>query len=165
MERAPSAGDSKIRTLSFKKLKALAAVPVLFTGTACYQYRTSGPDAVQPGQVVQVDLTAPGAAALAPSIGPNATALNGRVLTRAGDDVTLAVTQINRGNDPEQFLKGDEISFSLANVSAIRLRSFDKQRTWLAVGGVVAAVVVGQIFVDQAGIFSTKGGPGSGTTK
>jgi hypothetical protein len=143
----------------------MAAVPVMFTGTACYQYRTSGLDAVQPGQVVQVDLTAPGAAALAPSIGPNATALNGRVITRAGNDVTLAVTQIDRGTDPEQFLKGDPISLSLANVSAVRLRSFDKQRTVLAIGGIVAALVVGEIFVDQAGIFSSKGGPGSGTTK
>jgi len=142
----------------------MAAVPVLLTGTACYQYRTSGPDAVQPGQVVRVDLTAPGAAALASSIGPNATALNGRVLTRAGNDVTLAVTQINRGAEPEQFLKGDPISFSLANVSSVQTRSFDKQRTWLAIGGVVAAVVVGQIFIDQSGVFASKGGPPS-TTK
>jgi hypothetical protein len=145
-------------------MKLMAAVPVIFAGTACYQYRTSGPDAVQPGQVVHVDLTAPGAAALASSIGPNATALNGRVLTRAGNDVTLAVTQIDRGADPEQFLKGDPISFSLANVSGIRLRSFDKQRTMLAVGGIVAAVVVGQIFIDQSGIFSSKGTV-SGSTK
>ena len=142
----------------------MAAVPVLLTGTACYQYRTSGPDAVQPGQVVRVDLTAPGAAALASSIGPNATALNGRVLTRAGNDVTLAVTQINRGAEPEQFLKGDPISFSLANVSSVQTRSFDKQRTWLAIGGVVAAVVVGQIFIDQSGVFASKGAPPS-TTK
>jgi len=85
------------------------------------------------------------------------------VITRAGNDVTLAVTQIDRGAQPEQFLKGDPISFSLANVSGVRLRSFDKQRTWLAVGGVVAAIVVGQIFVDQSGIFSTKGAPPSST--
>jgi hypothetical protein len=136
-----------------------AAVPVLFTGTACYQYRTSGPDAVQPGQVVHVDLTAPGAAALASSIGPNATALNGRVLTRAGNDVTLAVTQIDRGAAPEQFLKGDPIAFSLMNVSSVQLRSFDKQRTALAIGGIVGAIVIGQIFIDQSGIFATKTAP------
>jgi hypothetical protein len=147
-----------------KYWKMMAAVPVLFAGTACYQYRTSGPDAVQPGQIVQVDLTAPGAATLASAIGPNATALNGRVITRAGNDVTLAVTQIDRSNGPEQFLRGEPISFSLANTAAIKLRRFDKQRTFLAVGGVIAAVVVGQIFIDQSGIFSNKGTT-SGNTK
>jgi hypothetical protein len=137
---------------------------MLLIGTACYQYRTSGPDAVQPGQIVHVDLTAPGAAALAPTIGPNATALNGKVLTRAGNDVTIAVTQIDRGAAPEQFLKGDPVSFSLASISSVQLRSFDKQRTVLAIGGIIGAIVVGQIFVDQSGIFSTKGG-GSTSTK
>jgi hypothetical protein len=147
-----------------KYWKLVAAVPAMFAGTACYQYRTSGPDAVQPGQIVHVDLTAPGAAMLASTIGPNATALNGRVLTRAGNDVTVAVTQINRSNGPEQFLKDEPISFSLANASGIQLRSFDKQRTVLAIGGVIAAVVVGQIFIDQSGIFANKGVT-SGNTK
>lgn len=140
----------------------MAAVPVILTGAACYQYRMSGPEAVQPGQIVHVDLTAPGAAALASSVGPNATALSGRVLTRAGNDVTVAVTQIDRASGPEQFLKDEPISFSLANAAGIQLRSFDKARTALAIGGVIGAIVVGQIFIDQSGIFAAKGGaPGS----
>jgi hypothetical protein len=146
-----------------QKWKMMAAVPAIVAGTACYQYRTMGPEAVQPGQIVHVDLTAPGAAALASAIGPNATALNGRVLTRAGNDVTLAVTQIDRGSAPEQFLKGDAVTLSLANVAGLQLRSFDKQRTALAVGGVIAAIVVGQIFIDQSGIFVNKNGPGGAT--
>ena len=142
----------------------MAAVPVMFAGTACYQYRASGSDGVLPGQIVHVDLTAPGAATLAPTIGPNATALNGRVLTRAGNDVTLAVTQIDRSSGPEQFLKGDPISFSLDNALGIQRRSFDKQRTVLAIGGIVAAIVAGQVFIDQSGLFTNKG-VSSGNTK
>lgn len=136
----------------------------MLAGAACYQYTSSGPDGVQPGRIVHVDLTAPGAATLASTIGPNATALNGRVLTRAGDDVTIALTQIDRGLAPEQFLKGEPISLSLGNFSAIRLRSFDKQRTALAVGGIVAAVIAGRVFLDQNGLFSNKG-TSSGNTK
>jgi len=113
---------------------------------------------------VHVDLTAPGAATLASAIGPNATALNGRVLTRAGNDVMLAVMQIDRSNGPEQFLKDEPISLSLDNLSAIQLRSFDKQRTALAVGGVVAVLVAGRLFLDQDGLFSNKG-TSSGNTK
>lgn len=142
----------------------MAAVPAIVAGTACYQYTSSGPDRVQPGQIVHVDLTAPGAATLAPAIGPDATALNGRVLARAGNDVTLAVTQIDRANGPEQFLKGDPLSVSLNSIAAVQLRSFDKARTALAIGGVIAAVVVGRVFIDQSGLFSNKGVT-SGNTK
>ena len=125
MAPAPPASASEIRGPLFRNVKYFAAVPVLLAGTACYQYRTSGRDAVQPGQVVHIDLTAPGAAALAPAIGPNATALNGKVLTRAGNDLTLAVTQIDRGSAPEQFLRGEPISLSFDNVLGIRMRRFD----------------------------------------
>lgn len=137
---------------------------MLSTGTACYQYTTSRPDALQPGQVVHVDLTIPGAASLASAIGPHATALSGKVLTRAGNDVTLAVTQIDRGTEPEQFLKGDPISFSLDNTSGVQVRSFDKPRTALAIGGVIVAVIAGKVFIDQSGIFVNKNGV-SGSTK
>jgi hypothetical protein len=153
-----------IRKPLSRNWKIGAAVPVILAGAACYQYRTSGRDAVMPGQVVHVDLTAPGAAALAPAIGPNATALNGKVLTRAGNDLTLAVTQIDRGTAPEQFLKGEPISLSFDNVSGIRMRRFDKQRTVLAIGGIIAAVVAGQAFLDQSGLFTSKG-VGSTNTK
>lgn len=164
MAPAPPASASEIRGPLFRNVKYFAAVPVLLAGTACYQYRTSGRDAVQPGQVVHIDLTAPGAAALAPAIGPNATALNGKVLTRAGNDLTLAVTQIDRGSAPEQFLRGEPISLSFDNVLGIRMRRFDTPRTVLAIGGIIAAVVAGQAFLDQSGIFTNKG-IGSGNTK
>jgi hypothetical protein len=122
------------------------------------------PDAVQPGQIVHVELTAPGAAALASTIGPSATGLNGRVITRAANDMTLAVTQIERSNGPEQFLKGDPVSFSLGNIAGLQRRSFDKARTALAIGGVIAAVVAGQLFIDQSGVFTNKN-TNSGNTK
>lgn len=144
--------------------KSVAAVSAMLAGTACYQYTSSGPEGIQPGRIVRVDLTAPGAATLASTIGPDATALNGRVLTRAGDDVTLAVTQIDRANGPEQFLKGDPIALTLGNLSAISLRSVDKQRTVLTIGGIVAAFVIGRVFLDQDGLFSNKGTP-SGNTR
>jgi len=158
----PAWASNIVKTLL--KLGKLMTVPALCAGTACYQYQTMRPDAVQPGQLVHVDLTAPGAAALASAIGPSATGLNGRVLTRAANDVTLAVTQIERSNAPEQFLKGDPVSFSLDNIAGIQVRSLDKQRTALAIGGVVGAIIVGQVFIDQSGIFTNKN-TNSGNTK
>src|SRR4051794_21877737 len=81
------------------KRKSLLILPMLLCG-ACYQYLAAAPESVQPGQVVHVTLTEPGSSGLSTSIGPNATALDGRVLTRAGGDVTLALTQIARSSGP-----------------------------------------------------------------
>jgi hypothetical protein len=113
--------------------------------------------------VVHVTLTPAAAAALASTIGPNAASVDGRVLSRAGADVTIAVTQIARTEGPEQFLQNEPLTFSLAGASALGVRSWDKGRTLLAAGGIVAAVVAGQIFIDQSGIFAPKGGVSSST--
>jgi hypothetical protein len=141
----------------------MAALPAIVAGTGCYQYQDSPTDAVRPGQVVHVTLTPAAAAALASAIGPNAASVDGRVLSRAGADVTIAVTQIARTEGPEQFLQNEPLTFSLAGASALGVRSWDKGRTLLAAGGIVAAVVAGQIFIDQSGIFAPKGGVSSST--
>jgi len=134
----------------------LAAAPVLCTGAGCYQYQAYDSARIQPGQVVRVEL-APGAgAALASTIGPNATTLDGRVLSLTPADVTVALTQITRSVGPEQFLHDEPVSLPLSSVAAFRVRAVDKPRTALAIGGIIAAVVAGQVFIDQSGIFGGK---------
>ena len=151
-----------MRTMT-RAIVLTAAVPAMIVGTGCYQYQEFRTDALQTGQTVHVSLTAPGAVSLAPSIGANATGLNGRVTSRAGTDLTLALTQIDRSNGPEQFLRDEPLTLSLANIASAQVRSFDRPRTLLAIGGIVAAVVAGQIFIDQSGIFSTKRTISTGT--
>jgi hypothetical protein len=154
-----------IRNRSFQNAKnLLAVVPVLCAGTACYQYQPAPLTAVTPGQAVRVTLTPSGAAALASSIGPGATSLDGRVLQRTDAELTLALTQIARGPDePEQFLQNEPLTLPLTTAGTFAVRSLDKPRTVLAAGGIVALVIAGKLFLDQPGIFSTKTTVSQGT--
>jgi hypothetical protein len=152
-----------MRERIFKNLKLMAVVPVLGAGTACYMYQPAPLTAVEPGRSVRVTLTPEGAAGLASTIGPGATTLDGRVLARTPADVTLALTQIQRGEGPEEFLQNDRLTLPWNGTSSVAVRSLDKPRTVLAAGGIAAVVIVGKIFGDQAGIFSTKSTVSSST--
>jgi hypothetical protein len=102
-------------------------------------------------------LTPAAAGALASTIGPGATSLDGHVMQRTNADVTLALTQIARGPDePEQFLQNERLTLRLASGSAFAVRTFDKPRTALAAGAVVALVVAGKVFMSQPAIFGTR---------
>lgn len=131
----------------------LVQIGLIALTTGCYEYQSSDVGRVQPGQIVQVTLTPTGSAALAASIGPSATSLDGRVLARDDNDVTLALVQITRSVGQEQFLHDEPLSFSLSNIESWRVRTFDKSRTALAVGGILAAVIGGRAFIDQSSLF------------
>jgi hypothetical protein len=142
----------------------IAAVPMLCVGAACYQYQPAPLSAVQPGQAVRVNLTLDGGAALASAIGPGATALDGRVVRRDDREITLALTQIMRAADqPEEFLQNEPLTLPLTGGATFSVRSLDKGRTVLAAGSIVALIVAGKAFIDQPGIFTTKGTVSQGT--
>ena len=102
-----------------------------------------------------VTLTAPGASALSSSIGPNATraqrphshARRQRCDDRAHADRPPAP----RGR---QFLTDEPLTLPLSSV-ALLVRGSDR-RAALAVGGILAAVVAGQIFIDQSSVCSPR---------
>lgn len=129
----------------------------------CYEYRTYDAASVHAGQTVRVALTPSASTELAASIGPSAALLDGRVVDRSGAGVTLALTQITRSAGSEEFLHDEPLSLPLGNVSAWRVRSLDRPRTALVIGGIVAAVVAGRVFLDQSGVFSARGAVASST--
>jgi hypothetical protein len=140
----------------------IAAVPVL-TGTACYQYRAAPVESIEVGKIVHATLTADGTREAVSMLGPAATGIEARVVSRTPADVTFAVTRIERSYGPEQFLRDEPVTLPLSSLGMLEVRSPDRARTILAVGGILAAVIAGQVFVDQAGVFSTKGAPPSST--
>ncbi|HXT15100.1 MAG TPA: hypothetical protein VN706_05690 [Gemmatimonadaceae bacterium] len=149
----------------FKNYTILTAtVPAIIVGTGCYGYESAPRTAVRPGQSVRVTLTPAGAAALAGSIGPGATSLDGRIVRRTDTELTLALTQVARGPDqPEEFLQNEPLTMSFANGETFAVRGLDKTRTALTVGGIAALVIAGKAFISQPGIFTTKGGVSQST--
>ena len=134
-----------------------------FFGTACYEYHAADVAAVRPSEVIHVVLSPEAAVALKPSIGPNASTLDARVIGVEADRLRLAVTQIARSVGPEEFLQGEQLELPLAGASVISVRRFDRSRTILAVGGIIASAIAAASFANQPTIAVMRGGPGATT--
>lgn len=145
-------------------LGLVAAVPVITTGTACYEYHTTAVSTIRPDQTVHVVLSPEAAASLASTIGPNASSLDGRVMAVDSRVMKLNLTQIARSVGPEEFLKNEPIDVPVSGASSVTVRSFDRVRTFLVFGGLIASAIAAHAVTDQPGIAAIKGGP-PGATK
>jgi hypothetical protein len=141
----------------------LAAVPVLVAGTACYEYRSAPVESIEVGKVIHATFTPDGSRAAVAALGPQAAGIEARVVSRTAADVTFAVSRIERAVGPEQFLRDEPVTLPISSLGMLEVRSADRPRTALAIGGIIAAVVAGQVFINQSGVFSTKGAPPSST--
>ena len=79
----------------------VASVPVLVAGTGCYEYHSASIASVRPTETVHVALSPEATVSLASTIGPNATMLDGEVLSVDANTLRLAVTQIARAVGPD----------------------------------------------------------------
>lgn len=114
---------------------------------------------VRPGERVSVVLVPSEAPALAPLLGPDAASVQGKLTALAPADMTIALTQIARGSGPEQFLSDQPVTLPRQSAASIAVRRLDRPRTLLAVVGIAAAIVAGQVFINQSGINGAKSGP------
>jgi hypothetical protein len=151
------------RSLFTRTLRFVAVVPVLFAGTACYEYHDAELSAVRPNATVHVVLSSDASTSLASTIGPNATSIDGRVLSIDRTTMRLAATQIARVVGPEEFLRDEPIDLPSKGALQISMRSFDRARTILAIGGIIAGVFVAHAATDGPAIGTVRGGPSSGT--
>jgi hypothetical protein len=118
---------------------------------------------VRPDATVHLVLSAEAATALASTIGPNATAIDGRVMSIDTRTMRLAATQIARAVGPEEFLRDEPIDVPAWGALSISTRSVDRLRTVLAIGGIIAGAIAAHRLTDQPGIVSTRGAPVMGT--
>ena len=135
----------------------------MFASTACYEYRDVRLSDVRPNADVHIVLSTEASTSLARTIGPNASSIDGRVLSVGDRTMRVAATQIARVVGPEEFLRFEPIDVPAAGALSISIRSFDRPRTILAVGGILAAAIAAHVVSNQAGIFSTRGGPPTAT--
>jgi hypothetical protein len=146
-----------------RTLRFWAVVPALFAGTACYEYHDAPLSAVRPNATVHVVLSSDASMSLGSTIGPNATSIDGRVLSIDGTTMRLAATQIARAVGPEEFLHDEPIDLPSNGALLISMRSFDGARTILAIGGILAGAFVARLATDGPAIVTVKGGPSAGT--
>ena len=120
--------------------------------------------AVRPNETVHVVLSSDASSSLAGTIGPNATSIDGRVMSIDSSRIRLAVTQIARVLGPEEFLQYEPIDVPTRGALTISVRSVDRVRTVLAFGTLLAGVFAARMWSTSPGLVSTTGAP-AGTSK
>jgi len=141
----------------------IAALALLSTA-GCYEYHDGRISDLRPNATVHVVLSAEATTSLASVIGPNATAVDGQVVSVDTATMRLAVTQIARAIGPEEFVHDEPIDVPIRGALSISTRTVDKARTVLAIGGLLAAVFGARAATSQAGVTTVKGGA-QGATK
>jgi len=115
-------------------------IPLL--ASACYTRRqldTLGP---APGSTVRVALRPDAAPRLMALIGPDASAVDGRVLAGPPDTLLLGVTRVLRRNERTEAWRGERVALARSWVASVEGRRLSMSRTALLAAGFVAVVVV-----------------------
>ncbi|MGQ0537449.1 MAG: hypothetical protein ACT4R6_00760 [Gemmatimonadaceae bacterium] len=117
------------------------------------------------GKQISLELTDAGAVLLAPSLGAQLEAVNGRVAMASDTAISLGVTSTRHRNGRESLWSGERVSVPLTAVARMQERRLDKQRSWLASGLAVAGVLLlGAAFgVTGTGLDGLFGGRGGGS--
>jgi len=149
--------------MSRTTLRTLALPFLAAPAFGCYEYHATTVGAIRPAQTVHVELSPAGSVSLASMIGPNATMLDGQVLSVDSDRLRLAVTQIARSAGPEEFLKNEPIDVPRSSAAMVTVRSVDRPRTLLAIGGLALGVLVAHIVSNEPGVVTSKSGSSTGT--
>jgi hypothetical protein len=139
------------------------SVAALAVSAGCYQYHDAPVTTIRPDETVHVVLGSDASTSLAASIGPNATSIDGRVLAVDSNRMRLAVTQIARAIGTEEFLQNEPIDVPTRGAVVVRVRSVDRFRTVLAVGGLLAGVFAARTLTTSPGVVSTTGAPAGGS--
>ncbi len=131
--------------------------------SACYRYSPSEPLAVRPGAAVRFELTAPGAARLAPVLGAGTTAVEGTVLAASDTGYRIAMSATRKASSSDRIgWAGEQVALPRDAVERVELRALDRRRTLgvaaLALLGAVAVKVLINSFDALAG-----GDDGGGT--
>jgi hypothetical protein len=123
--------------------------------SGCYKWTPLETVTPASGTRIAVDLTSVGTDTLARYVGPNAVAIEGRVLEAEASDLLLAVSVVRKRNGEEDFWKGEAVSIPRATISGLRQRRLAAGRTLLVAGAVAALGAT-------VGAAASSGGSGGG---
>ena len=138
---------------------ALLALPV----GGCHEYVPLREGSATPAGVVRVRLTDVGAVAVAASVGPHATVLEGRLVSHGDTSFVLGVTEVTRSDGSDQTLNGDVVTLGRSSVQEVRVVRTAVVRSVLTGA---ALVVVAILAAKGLGAGSADGGPrGAGGTQ
>lgn len=144
---------------------ALAALLLAATPAAgCRSYAPLRPDAGVAGRQVRVRLTPEGGSALAPTIGPRGTALEGTLVSADDSAVTMDVRAVTRTSGDDERWPGERVRVERRSVAGVEVVRMSVRRSLLLAGGVAAGLWLLRSAFDggEGGARLPGGGGGSG---
>lgn len=144
------------------RLGTLSVVTATLLTAACHTYTPVAGQSVAPGGTVRVRLTDTGAVAVAPSVGPYARAIEGRVGSVTDSTVVLAVTGLTRANGQDETWRGESVAVPRSGVADMAVPKLSRPRSWLLAGGLMAGAAALGAVLGGAGQNVGRGGSGGG---
>jgi hypothetical protein len=143
------------------RLGTLSVAAATLLTTACHTYTPIAGQDVTPGGTVRVRLTDNGAVSVAPSVGPYARSMEGRVSSISDSAMVLSVTELTRANGQEETWRGESVTVPRSGVADMAVPKLSSTRSWLLAGGLVAGAAALGAVLGGAGQNVGKGGGSS----
>jgi len=125
-----------------------AGCALLSFGAACFQYRAASPAGLPAGAHAAVALTDSGAVLLAPTVGPRAARLEGRLVAAEPSAVTMAVSTIVRARDQAESWPRESVRVPMTAVRQFQVRRLDGPRSALLAGALLAGLVTTRAVIE-----------------
>jgi len=134
-----------------------ARVVTLATATAvpgCYQYVPVSPASPDPGSVIRVDVDDEAATALTSVLGPGVLRVNGRLLDRTDESVSILVESYQTSRSGELSGLGDPVSLPIHQITHVEQKRLSRGRSLLlGVAFVGGALAMTEIFAGDERVF------------
>lgn len=144
-----------IRHPRVRRVVALASLLSFFT--ACYVERPVTAATPAPSTRIIAQLTDTGAAAMANTIGPAATAVEGVVAQGDANTWTLRLVRVEQRGGTSTAWNRELVTFPRYALTNAREKRLDKKRSWI-VGGIIAAAIVAGTLLFSSGVTGGGGG-------
>lgn len=132
--------------------RALAAASAALMLVGCYRYQPTGLGTPQAGMQVAAELSDSGTVALARAVGPDAAAVEGRLVRVTETEIELAVTAVRQHSGTATEWRGERVVVARGLLSRLQERRLSRQRTALAAAAfAVGAAVVRDAFAGASG--------------
>jgi hypothetical protein len=142
-------------------VSVLAPLAALCVGTGCYRTVSAAPAALTPGSTVHLVLTPQGETDLAPRLGPETIAVDGRVESVGTDGVALVVSRTRKRTGATIPWIGERVTIPASAIAQSQQRTLDRGRSVLS-GALVGAATIGALAALIAQLGAGRGDDGGG---
>jgi len=130
------------------KIRIIGIVAVAAMLGGCYTMRPTGRVVPGAGTRMAFDVTDAGRVALGPTMGPEITRIEGRLVGAEESEYLIAVSTVRLMRGGTQVWRGEQVRVRSEHVASSYIRSFDKTRSIVLGAGIAASVAA--VFITRS---------------